>query len=285
MYLYVNDSTEPPGTKYGACEPHLLRFAIGGTPPLSPTKISPVWQGDTTFTDHSYRGYSTDSGRNEILMLNINAETSGQHWCRLNAPGDTLDGGIITFPIRACYPQVALKNGAGYVAAISDIVEPVEEWRAYKFEQTKRKWDYVFRILYFTWTPDLSAQPFAEPIEIANVDATAGHIWNEDLWIAPTGEALILYTVREVQSAAMRDKFFPGKSIAPVLHLATVKDGAAVSDEVLLGEEATPGCARFHETPEGRVYALAYAGSPEPRNLLVPVYPELKREEASSRGT
>ena len=39
-------------------------------------------------------------------------------------------------PIRACYPQVALRDRAAHVLAIGDIVEPNEAWRAHKKEAT-----------------------------------------------------------------------------------------------------------------------------------------------------
>jgi hypothetical protein len=155
------------------------------------------------------------------------------------------------------------------VLAIGDIVEPVEAWRTYKHEQTGRDWDYVFRILYFTSTPNLLDREFSAPIEIANVDATAGHISNQDLWIAPDGSAFILYIEREVQSTLMRDKFFPGKSVDGFLHLAIVQDGAVVSRRVLAGPERGPGCARFHETPDGRLFLFAHFRAPVPGNELI----------------
>ncbi|MBN2311933.1 MAG: hypothetical protein JXR94_23335 [Candidatus Hydrogenedentes bacterium] len=279
LFLYVNDSTEPPGTKYGPCLPHLLRFSLDAPPNSPGEQIMPEWAGETYFTDHSYRGYAADSGRDELLMLNINAKTSAQHWCLLSRDGDTVGNGVVSFPIRACYPQVALRNRAGYVMAVGDIVEPVEEWRTYKFEQTQQKWDYVFRILYFTWSPDLTAQGFGEPIEIANLDATAGHITNQDMWIGPAGEAWVLYSEQEVQNALMRDKFFPDGSLDPILYLAVIRNGAVAARRILVPPERHPGCARFHETPDGRVFALAYLGAPEPHNALIQVFPEPERAE------
>jgi hypothetical protein len=120
-------------------------------------------------------------------------------------------------------------------------------------------------------------QGFAAPIEIANVDATGGHIGNQDLWISSSGEAYILYTQREVQSALLRDKFFPGKSIISSLYLAVVKDGAITSKRTLIeGTEGyEPGCARFHVAKDGTVYAVLYVTGPEGGNKLVQVYPPL----------
>lgn len=276
LFLYVNDSLHPPGAEYLDCEPHLLHFALDDKT-AAPRKVTPVWNIEKPyFTDHSYRGYGVDGPRSELLMLNIDAKTSIQHWSHLNSQGENLASGQIVFPIRACYPQVALKDRAAHVMAIGDIVEPVEEWRQFKIEQTGRKWDYVFRILYYTATPDITRQPFAEPIEIANVDDTAGHISNHDLWIAPDGSAFVLYTEKEVQSAMMRDTYFPDASLAASLHLAVVKDGAIAERRILVpgSDTVNAGNARFHETADGKLYAVAYIGNDDPGNYLVQVYPK-----------
>ncbi|MFO7975891.1 MAG: hypothetical protein R6V12_14795, partial [Candidatus Hydrogenedentota bacterium] len=244
----------------------------------NPAELMPDWEGKPHFTDHSYRGFAADREADELLMLNIDAKTSEQNWCHMTATGTTLGNGKIVFPIRACYPQAALKNNAAYVLAIGDIREPVKEWAEYKFEQTQRQWDYVFRILYFTWTPDIRGKDFAAPIEIANVDDTAGHITNQDLWIAPNGDAYIMYTERSVANALMRDKFFPELSILDTLHLAVVRDGEVVSREVLIeGTDARqPGAARFHVTENGNLYALVYAVvDGKPGNYLIPIMPPL----------
>jgi hypothetical protein len=276
LFLNVNDSTQPAGTKYGPCEPALIRFTFSG-PEASQQRIMPSWGEQPHYTDHSYRGFAADRRHDQLLMLNIDAKTSIQHACLLSTSGQTLANASITFPIRACYPQVALSNRAAYVLAIGDIVEPVKEWRELKFGQTKREWDYVFRILYFTWSPDIAKQGFAGPIEIANVDATGGYIGNQDLWISSSGEAYILYTQREVQSALLRDKFFPGKSIISSLYLAVVKDGAITSKRTLIAgtETSEPGCARFHVAKDGTVYAVLYVTGPEAGNKLMEVYPPL----------
>ncbi|MGQ9904728.1 MAG: hypothetical protein ACUVRU_10510, partial [Anaerolineae bacterium] len=100
--------------------------------------------------------------------------------------------GMIRFPLRACYPQVALVNRAAYVMAVSDIVEPNVEWRAHKKRITGNDWDYDFRQLYFTWSPDIVTTPFSPILTVASVDETCGHIRNLDLWIGPDGDAHLL---------------------------------------------------------------------------------------------
>ncbi len=275
FFLYANDSTQPPGTRYGPCKPHLTGFSLSSGEVVRRT-LMPSWRGEPYFTDHSYRGFGADQAAGQLLMLNIDAKTSVQHACLLSTAGETLATGSITFPVRACYPQVALRGGAVHVLAISDVVEPVEAWRTYKFEQTGNKWDYVFRILYYSSTPDLKHEGFAEPLEVANVDDTGGYINNQDLWLSPAGDAYILYTEREVQSALLRDKFFPEKSIVSSLHLAVVRNGAVVSRRTLVAgtEERTPGCARFQEAADGILYAVVYIGGEGAGNVLVQVFPE-----------
>ena len=81
FYLNVNDSTQPPGTKYGPCTPYLLKFGVDN--PAETRKLSPVWEGEPSFTDHSYRGFAGDRDAKEMLMLNIDAKTSEQNWCCL----------------------------------------------------------------------------------------------------------------------------------------------------------------------------------------------------------
>lgn len=277
IYLSVNDSTQPEGTKYGNCEPHVLKF-LTNEGKLEQTKLSPVWEKPHTFTDHSYRGFAADPASGHVLMLNIDAKTSEENACLMNEAGETLGGASIAFPIRACYPQVALRGNAVHVMAVGDIVEPVEEWRQYKFDQTQQHWDYVFRILYYTSTPDVATTEFAAPLEIANVDKTAGHISNQDLWLSPEGEAWLMYTQCETASALMRDKFFPGNSLISSLHLAVVKEGAVQTRRVLFPgtDAAQAGHARFQVTTNGTVYAVLYISGADGGNKLLQVYPVIE---------
>lgn len=280
LFLNVNDSTQPEGTKYGNCTPRLLRFAFNSGQ-LERSEINPMWAGKPCFTDHSYRGYASDPANGRLLMMNIDAKTGIEHTCLLSVSGDTLANAPVSFPIRACYPQVALSGYSVHVQAVGDIVEPVEEWRQYKHEQTGRDWDYVFRILYYSFTPDIRNQDFLSPLEIANVDATGGHISNKDLWLSPAGEVFLMYTEREVASPLLRDKYFPGKSIIDSLKLAVVKDGIVVSRRTLVAgnDQESPGDARFHVTPDGKTYAVINMGGQEGGNKLLQIYPVTQNAE------
>ena len=101
-------------------------------------------------------------------------------------------------PIRVCYPNVALRNRAVYFVGVSDVLEPNPAWRKFKRELTGQQWDYDFRRLFYTWTPDITKQPFAEWVEIASRDATGGHVQPGDLWLSPNGDAHLIWSERAI---------------------------------------------------------------------------------------
>jgi hypothetical protein len=289
--LSVNPSTEPPGTQYGRCDPHLLRFDIRGIDrDQSPAALRPPWPKTAHFTDHSYRGIAADSRRGEILVLNIDATTSAQHWALGTADGVFSRTGAIAFPIRACYPQVGLRNGAAHILAIGDIVEPRAEWRSFKKQKTGRAWDYVFRRLFYTWTPDISRREFAPPSEIDTLEATGGHITNLDLWIDPKGTAHLLYRKTNL-SPLLRDRFFPGQAIVTTLEHVEVREGKVSQRTTLVsgGEKAreTPHYGRFHATPDGTLWVVELVSGTRPdgssfvENRVFPIQPGQEKEKIS----
>lgn len=267
VFLSVNPSTEPPGTKYGPCKPLVLQFDPAN--PAAPAKThKPAWADGTYFTDHSYRGFAADGANGELLLLNINAKTSEQFVSYRDSNGQWHPKGTITFPIRACYPQVALHDDSAHVMAIGDIVEPVEEWRKLKYEKLKRDWDYVFRRLFYTYTDDIRTTGFCKPIEIDTVEKTCGYIRNLDLYIDETGAAHLLYTKQLHQYDFIRDKYFPGETMKTYLEHAIVKDGKVLSRQTLAEKPAEPdgfepSFGRFHLSSKGELYVIAAGTSVE----------------------
>jgi hypothetical protein len=261
VFMSVNPSTEPAGTKYGPCRPLVLEFEPAN--PAGPAKIrSPAWADGTYFTDHSYRGFAADGVNGELLLLNINARTSEQFVSYCDSAGQWHQKGTITFPIRACYPQVALRDGAAYVMAIGDIVEPVAEWRKLKYEKLNREWDYVFRRLFYTYTDDIRSAGFSTPIEIDTVEKTCGYIRNLDLYIDDAGAAHLLYTKQPHQYDFIRDKYFPGQPMTVSLEHVIVKDGKVLSRQTLAERPAgpngfEPSFARFHIGSKAELYVIA----------------------------
>jgi len=278
LFLSMNTSAMPPGTYYGRCEPHLLEFSVKDL--THPKLLRPPFPDTAMFTDHSYRGIAADGMREEILLMHIDAHTNEFHYALLKSDGSWDVLGTLSFPIRACYPQVLLRNRAAHVLAIGDIVEPVEEWRRYKREKTKREWDYVFRRLFYTWTPNVFSEPFRSPLEIDNVDATGGHITNLDLWLDAQGVAHLLY-LRQQTTPLLRERFFPHLPLRSSLEYCVVKEGQIVQRQTLMegGEGLStpiPRYARFH-SPDGRRLLVVYVAT-EPNgswfNAVMPLLPQ-----------
>lgn len=261
VFLSVNPSIEPPGVKYGRCRPLVLEFNPKALADSAKTH-EPAWADGTYFTDHSYRGFAADGANGELLLLNINAKTSEQFVSYCDSDGKWRQKGKIKFPIRSCYPQVALRNRAAAVMAIGDIVEPVEEWRKLKFEKLKRQWDYVFRRLFYTYTEDIRSRNFSAPVEIDTVEKTAGHIQNLDLYIDETGATHLLYLKRPHQYSFIRDKYFPGQPMTAHLEYVVIKNGKVISKKTLAGtpqgsKGLEPSYGRFHIGSNGALWVIA----------------------------
>jgi len=265
LILSVNPLIDVTESRRGACNPHLLQFSADNFD-ATPKAIQPKWVEDTRFTEHSYRGIASDGVRGEILLFNIDAQTGDQCWSAFDADGNCCNRGRIRFPIRACYPQVELHNRAGHILAIGDIVEPKEDWRTYKHEKTNRAWDYVFRRLFYAWTPDATTTSFTPPIEVDNVDATGGHISNLDLWVGADGDAHLLY-IKQPTVPLLRERYFPEIRLTRTLEHCVISRGEVISQNKLLvsGEDIVgdaPAYARICATPDGKLFAVCVCNPP-----------------------
>ncbi|MBN1817429.1 MAG: hypothetical protein JW828_08710 [Sedimentisphaerales bacterium] len=261
VFLSVNPSTEPPGTQYGPCKPLVLEFD-GKKPGAASVVHEPSWEGRPHFTDHSYRGFAADGINKELLLVNIDAQTGQQFVSFRDAQGSWHAKGKISFPIRSCYPQVSLQNRSAHILAIGDIVEPNEEWRKLKFEKLGRQWDYVFRRLFYSYTPDIRNHPFSEPIEVDSVEDTAGHIANLDLYVDSDGLVHVLYLRQPHQYAFLRDAYFPGQEMTLDLEYVVVRSGKAICRRTLAASRTDqtdgliPAYARFHIDSRNRLHVV-----------------------------
>ena len=282
LFLSANPSLTKPGTRYRACLPTVFRMVDGER--MIRTE-SPRWSAAANFNDHSYRGIAADRERGELLLLNIDTKTGEQYVSQRDARGRWEPRGKIVFPIRSAYPQVALRNGAAHVMAIGDIREPNKAWQQLKREVLKKEWDYVFRRLFYTSTPDISRFQFSPPVEIDSVEETAGHIANLDLFVDAGGNAHLLYLRKPHQHAFLRDRYFPGQPITSELVYAIVARNQVVTKEVLLATDSNDGAtreptfARFHVGPKERLYVV-YA-TKENRLMANWLLPLSRRSEAT----
>lgn len=260
----------------GRCVPQILEFSAN-RPDHPPIVHRPVWDRVyDSFCEHSYRGIGVDHDTQNVLLLNIDAH-NGYPYTLMDASGAWPHQSSFTFPIRACYPQVGLRHGAAHVLAIGDIVETRADWRAYKKQMTGNDWDYDFRRLFYTWTPDVYAAPFQTPLEIATYEETAGHIRNSDLWIDAEGAAHILFTTKNIWHDVMRDRFFPGTPIVSTIEYRVIRRGKIVCSHTLTSHvkndrDATESGilysgAAFHPAPDGTL-RVVYARTGEGMYLM-----------------
>ncbi len=258
---------EPGG---GPTRPDIIRFdARQGAG--DGTQLLPVWRGEPPFREHSYRSFAADGSRGEFILLQ-NIGYGHAEWAFRNQKGQWSAAGKLEWPrgeeydpprpVRLCYPNVALKDRAVHFFGIGDITEPVEAWREFKAELTGRKWDYVFRRLYYCHTGDVEQQPFSQWIEIATRESTAGALWPCDLWVDADNTVHLLWTEQAVDGR-LRERFFPDARQSHALRYAIVQDGRIVIERDLYrSEEGKPGLvagrSRFHVTPDQRLFVVSY---------------------------
>jgi hypothetical protein len=270
LFVSTNAVTDPNKPIYGPTDPAIVEFDV--QKPAKPISVfRPSWQGNPPFNDHSYRSFAADSAREELLLMH-NIGYTHSNWALLDSEGQTVRAGQLkwplavyngkTVPLRLCYPNVALKNRAVYFCGGGDIREPNEAWQKAKFEKTGRSWDYVFRRLFFSWTPDIAQKRFVPWVEIRSLDEMAGNLFPCDLYVGPDGRVHILWRENKLD-LRIRDQFFPNALQVYRLAYAVVKDGKVIErrtlHESIEGKSALEvGDARFHINPDGRLLAVYY---------------------------
>jgi len=269
FFLSVNPTLTTPGTYDGPARPEILQFRTRKEP--EPVKLLPGWGGTPPFTEHSYRSFAADGRSGELILLQNIGYTHAE-WAFLSSDGKWSANGKLEWPfgseyeepepIRVCYPNVALRDRALYFCGVSDIIEPKKEWRKFKRELTGKEWDYDFRRLFFTWSDDISTGKFHNWIEIASREATCGWIFPCDLWVAPDKAIHIIWTERALDER-LREKFFPGEKQYHALNYAIVRDGKVEMRKTLAlaeegGSQVIPGPARFHITPDNRLFVIYF---------------------------
>ena len=282
VFLSANPTLATDPQAYaGPARPELLEFKVAD-PAAAPDTLLPVWEGEPKFTEHSYRSFAADGPAGELVLFQ-NIDYTHAEWTFRDRDGRWSAQGRLKWPwgaeyakpqpIRVCYPNVALKNRAVHLCGVSDIIEPNPVWREFKKQLTGREWDYDFRRLFYTWTPDITKTPFAPWVELASREKTCGWITPEDLWVAPDGAAHILWTDRAIDER-LRAKFFPEAKQSHALNYAVLRDGKVLRRHTLLearegGPNETPGAARFHVTPSKRLWVIAFVSGTDKSGVAV----------------
>lgn len=269
LFLSVNPTLTTNADAYsGPARPEILEFRVAD-PRARFATLLPVWEGTPQFTEHSYRSFAADGASRELVLLQNIGYTHAE-WAFRDGEGKWSASGKLkwpwgadyekTQPIRVCYPNVALLNRAVHFSGVSDIVEPNPAWRAHKKQLTGREWDYDFRRLFYTWTPDITTSPFKPWVEIASREKTGGWITPGDLWVAPDGVVHIVWTERAIDER-LREKFFPTEKQSHSLRYAVLRDGQIILQRTLLSSVdggEVPGRGRFQVTPQNRLFVFFY---------------------------
>jgi len=290
LFLSANPTLNTDPNAYsGPARPELLQFDVHD--PGKPVRtLIPVWSNQPKFTEHSYRSFAAD-GPNRELVLFQNVGYTHAEWTFLDRRGQWSAQGQLQWPwgadyskpqpIRVCYPNVALRNHEVHFCGVSDIVEPNEQWRAFKKQLTGREWDYDFRRLFYTWSPDITTGRFQPWVQIASREKTCGWISPGDLWVGPDGRVHILWTERAIDER-LREKFFPGERQSHSLNYAVVRQGEVLLRRTLLTAEEgksneRAGQGRFHIAPDNRLFVCFYVsgsdsnGGPVSENRMLEI--------------
>ncbi len=271
ILLSVNPTLTEPDAYNGPADPQILVFKQNDLSHVAKA-LHPQWDGEPRFTEHSYRTFVTDAARRECFLLQ-NIGYAHAEWAFYNhEDGEWPAQGQLEWPyghdydepkpIRLCYPAVRLKNRALHFLGVSDIVEPNQAWREYKKKITGRDWDYDFRRLFYTWTEDITQEPFHDWVEVSSREETCGWIYPMDIHVGEGGEVLALWNERALDER-LREEFFPDAKQRYSLELALLKKGEIIWRQALVegGEglgNKRPGDGRFHITPDGRLWVIYY---------------------------
>jgi hypothetical protein len=271
LFLSANPTLAGEDAYSGPARPEILQFRVD-TPVDAYESILPEWQGNPPFTEHSYRSFAADGKLGELILFQ-NVGYTHAAWTFRDSAGKWAANGELKWPwgadyekpqpIRICYPSVMLKNREVHFVGVSDIVEPKRAWREYKKKLTGRDWDFDFRRLFYTWTPDITQEPFRPWIEIASRESTGGWISPCDLHVADDGTVHLLWSERAIDTR-LRDEFFPAAKQSHSLSHAVLRQGKIISNQALVaageeGPQTIPQAGRFHILPDHRILVVYYA--------------------------
>jgi len=259
--------------------PHLLAFPSAMENPDT-FVLDPVFSGDPVQREHTYRGIAVNPSNSEVLVFVQDPDSELYHPSYLDPEGVWHGLPAFTFPIRGLYASLFIRDREAHIVAVSDIMEPVPEWREAKYEVLQRRHDYAFRHIYYARSPDVLNEGFGEQLVIDSVADRPGIMRNLDLLIDPSGTAHILYLKKRFQYGFLRDQFFPDDSLGVSIGYAQVRDGKVVARHDLIegnmeleGSDAPdrlePTWGRLHQLQDGRLIAIISVDESDGRAMRI----------------
>ena len=272
LWLSITTTLTAPDVYDGPAEPQVLRFSTTD-PSAEPEVLPPVWEESAAFRPHTYRSFAAD-GLNKRLFLSYNVEYELAQWSFMDESERWTSNGILDWPVttdfgdplalRICYAASSVRDGEVHFVGAAPLWEPVAAWHEFKMDKgltLRPDWDYVFRRLYYSATPDVTQSPFAPWLLLTRVEELAGHAMHCDLSVAADGSVHVLWIEKNIEHGAMRDAFFPDEKLTVSLNYCVIENSRVSSRRVILGwTEGSPGpvptWARFHRTEDGRLFVL-----------------------------
>ncbi len=240
LVISTNPTLNPPGKPGGGpARPGLWEYDPAH-PDQPPVISEPKWRPGAPvdkFSEHSYRSLTVDGARGEIFLMQNIGYTHAE-WTFRNSQGQWSSQGKLDWPVkniggkdvrlRVCYTVALVHDRAVYLLGVSDVMEPNPEWHEFKRKLTGRDWDYVFRNLYYTWTPDIASVPFQPWLEVASREETAGRIMPGDLWLAPDATVHAVWEEAAIDDR-LRERFFPDQVQKRTINYKKIINGKIVS--------------------------------------------------------
>ena len=247
--------------------PEVLTF--DSEDPASPAvPLGLTWDGCPEFNEHSYRNLVCDPSHNRFVLFH-NVEYSHAEWTCYQGNQWESAGQLVwpweenydtPQPVRICYPSVQIVDRAVHFCGVSDVREPYKRFRDAMTAVKPTRFDFDFRRLFYTWTPDIANAEFGAWVEVSSRDATCGRITPMDLYVHEDGHVHIIWT-EEALNEDIRDPCYPHEKQSWALMHGLLKDGVVLKKHALrLKEEGStdpePRWAHFHVGAEGQLIVI-----------------------------
>jgi len=286
LFMSVNPACDiDPNKRGSSARPEVLQFD-----PANPRRgfrvLLPQWCGQPNFREHSYRTFAAD-GPNRELILFQNIGTSHAEWAFRGRDGKWTSGQLVwpkredtsispygSERARVNYPNVVLRNRAVYFVGSS----AYNKWARVSAKTAelygRHKWGNRWRVLHYTWTPDITKEPFRPWVRVADTFETGGWLFNGDMCVAPDGDVHIVWFEHPIHWGLK--KYFPDIDRVFSYKYARLRDGKIVERRTLLQEHSnTPkwfpyghGNPRFYITPDTRLFVVFHVMANGPDNRV-----------------
>ena len=274
VLLSVNPAETEPGN---TPDVQVLRFPARMSPAdaAKPKVLIPRWAKPYKASAHTYRTIAADGPNREMVLFYLDYRTLDgwkETLWSFYSKGRWVAKGVLTFPsVRVTYPAVQLRDRAVYQFGSTD---PVPGGSPRDYQQ-----------LYYTWCDDITTGKFHPWVEIVNRERTGGYVWATDLYVSRDRRdprVHVLWYDRFLKagkdSAAFREKFTPGEKQRIALNYSVIRRGKVLSTTAIVeggddGKGEIPGrTAKFHATPDGRLFVLHCVQTPTPESRLIEIF-------------